>query len=121
MQKKVTWKSVLGAFIPQHVPNRAVWAAQFGVAPRAICKYFHKRGYDAHDIFKMIHTVNISKNETGKYWVHNCYKRQGTEFVSDGPYESLWNAIYNRGWRERAILCVIGIRKKSCIGGKKRV
>lgn len=128
----------------------AVWAGQLGTAPGAICKYFRKRGYkteirywrdestvnelgeeydtiivmfynDAHDIFKMIHTVNISKDKEGKYWVHNCYKRQGIKFFADGSYESLWNAIHNRDFRERAVLCTIGIRKNSCRGSENRI
>ena len=128
----------------------AVWAGLWGLAPGAICKYFSKRGYDTqkcfrrnedrineigvkydtavamfyndvHDIFKMIHTVNISKDAAGKYWVHNCYKRRATTYISDGPYEDLWSAIHNKESGERAVLCVIGIRKNSCIGEEKRV
>jgi len=128
----------------------AVWAGLFGSAPRAICKYFRKRGYDikkcflrnenrineigtkndtvvamfyndVHDIFKMIHTVNVSKDAAGKYWVHNCYKRRATTYMSDGPYEDLWSAIHNKESGERAVLCVMGIRKNSCIGEEKRV
>ena len=130
--------------------NGAVWAGLLGTAPGAICKYFRKRGYkteiryrrdestvnelgeeydtlivmfynDAHDIFKMIHTVNISKDKEGKYWVHNCYKRQGINFVADGPHESLWNAIHNRDFRQCAVLCTIGIRKNSCMGSENRI
>jgi len=74
-----------------------------------------------HDIFKMIHTVNVSKDAAGKYWVHNCYKRRATTYMSDGPYEDLWSAIHNKESGERAVLCVMGIRKNSCIGEEKRV
>ena len=120
----------------------AVWAGLLGTAPRAIRKYFEKRGYavslcyarrqdvvnalgetsdtvlamvynDGQDIFKMIHTVNISKEKvTGKYVAHNCYKLNAQhQYISDGPFDSLWEAVHRMGQGKSEIVCVMGISK----------
>lgn len=123
-----------------------VLAGYFGSAPKAAYHYLRKCGYkvrlvssreesvinalgeesdtvivtvynDGRDIFRMIHTVNISKDEEGKYYGHNCYKMQkdasgGTVFVSQGPHESLCEVIREMSGGKAAVLCVIGISKK---------
>jgi len=68
---------------------------------------------DGQDIFKMIHTVNISKEKvTGKYVAHNCYKLNAQhQYISDGPFDSLWEAIHRMGQGKSEIVCVMGISK----------
>lgn len=72
---------------------------------------------DGRDIFQCIHTVNISKDAAGKYYAHNdFYSRRNAkgeqEFVSHGPYETLWEAITHLSGGTAAPICVIGICKK---------
>lgn len=69
---------------------------------------------DGHDIFRMVHTVNISKDEKGQHFGHNCYKRgrmaDGTMgYVSHGPYETLWEVISNMSTGNAEMLVVMGI------------
>jgi len=70
---------------------------------------------DGHDVFRMIHTVNISKDAHGYYHGHNCYKRgknaKGeTVYVSHGPHRTLWDAITAMSGGTAELLLVMGIR-----------
>lgn len=119
----------------------AVWAGLFGTSPGAIRRYFLKGRFcvevcynrnpqvvnrlgktsdtmlvmvynDASDIFQMIHTVNVSKDETGKYYIHNCYcKGASGEYTYAGPFNTLWDAVCRMGGGRAALLWVLGIRK----------
>lgn len=121
----------------------AVWAGLFGTTPGAIRKYFEKQGYhvdmsyarrqnvinalgqkadtvlvmvynDAYDIFQMIHTVNISKDTMGKFYAHNCYKLDANrQYISDGPFDTLWEAIHRMGRGKSEIVCVMGVSKRN--------
>lgn len=122
----------------------AVLSGYFGSAPKAAYHYFKNMGYqvkvvtrrdeetinelgqdyqtviatvynDGHDIFRMIHTVNISKDERGYYYGHNCYKREKnargeTVYVSFGPHRTLWEAITGMSGGSAEVLLVMGIR-----------
>lgn len=124
----------------------AVWAGGLGIAPKAAGQYFKKRKYkvaftwsrkeapikklgensdtiivtaynDGRDIFQCIHTVNISKDELGKFHVHNdFYSRKNArgelEFVSHGPYDTLSEAVKHLSGGTAAPICVTGISKK---------
>ena len=136
----------LAELIGQFERKGAVWAGRLGVAPMAAYKYFRKQGYrvqrlscrkekkinalgeqydtiivtaynNGNDIFGRIHTVNISKDEEGRFWGHNCYKQYwpekgGPVFVSDGPHATLWEAIHSMGGGKAEPICVIGIGKE---------
>lgn len=122
----------------------AVCAGYLGSEPKAAYRYFKKQGYqvkvvtrrdevlinalgeeyetviatvynDGHDVFRMIHTVNISKDEQGYYHGHNCYKRgknaKGeTTYISHGPHKTLWEAVSAMSGGTAEVLLVMGIR-----------
>ncbi|MBQ9142447.1 MAG: hypothetical protein IJX63_11775 [Lachnospiraceae bacterium] len=122
----------------------AVLAGYLGSAPKAAYHYFRELGYqvkvvtrrdeaainqlgeeyetviatvynDGHDIFRMIHTVNISKDEQGCYHGHNCYKRGKNAkgemtYVSHGPHRTLWDAVSAMSGGTAEVLLVMGIR-----------
>lgn len=124
----------------------AVRGGLWGVAPQAVKPYFKRKGYyvkktwsrkekainrigeksdtlivfsynNGRDIFDGMHTVNISKEEEGKFHVHNDY-RTGPDgqgrivFVSHGPYDTLAEAVSNLSEGTAVSICVIGVRKK---------
>lgn len=124
----------------------AVRGGLWGVAPQAVKPYFKRNGYhvkktwsrkektinrigeksdtlivfsynNGRDIFDGMHTVNISKEEEGKFHVHNDY-RTGPDgqgrivFVSHGPYDTLAEAVSNLSEGTAVSICVIGVRKK---------
>lgn len=124
----------------------AVRGGLWGVAPQAVKPYFKRKGYrvkriwsrkektinrmgeesdtlivftynNRQDIFDGMHTVNISKDEEGKFHAHNDY-RTGPDgqgrivFVSHGPYDTLAEAVSNLSEGTAALICVIGVRKK---------
>ncbi|MBR4084814.1 MAG: hypothetical protein IKK33_11095 [Lachnospiraceae bacterium] len=124
----------------------AVRGGLWGVAPQAVKPYFKRKGYhvkktwsrkeksisrigeesdtvivfsynNGQDIFDGMHTVNISKDEEGKFHVHNDYRTGPDDqgrivFVSHGPYDTLAEAVSNLSEGTAASICVIGIRKK---------
>lgn len=123
----------------------AVWGGLWGVAPQSVKPYFTKQGYrvnrtwsrkektinhmgeesdtlivtsynNGKDIFDGIHTVNISKDEKGQFYVHNDYcayqDEQGrTVFVSHGPYNTLYEAVSHLSKGIAVPICVIGVEK----------
>lgn len=122
----------------------AVLAGYLGSAPKAAYHYFKELGYqvkvvtcrdeaainelgeeyrtfiatvynDGHNIFRMIHTVNISRDEKGQYHGHNCYKRGRNAkgemtYVSHGPHNTLWEAVKAMSGGTAEVLLVMGIR-----------
>ena len=126
--------------------NGLVGKGKFGVSPRAAYQYFKKLGYqvtmsnskdasvinaigaqndtiivtvynDKDDITKQIHTVNVSKDSTGKYHVHNGYKvrmdaKREMCYVSAGPYDTLDAAVKGMARGNAAVISVIGITIK---------
>lgn len=123
----------------------AVWGGLWGVAPQSVKPYFKRKGYrvkktwsrkekvinrmgeesdtlivtsynNGCDVFDGMHTVNISKNEKGKFHVHNDYctqlDEQGrTVFVSHGPYDTLYKAVSKLSGGTAVPVCVIGVGK----------
>ncbi len=123
----------------------AVWGGLWGVTPQSVKPYFQKQGYEVkktwsrkekninrlgeeshtlivtsynngRDVFEGIHTVNISKDEAGKFHVHNDYYSQQDEkgtsvFVSHGPYETLYEAVTKLSGGTAAPLCVMGVKR----------
>lgn len=123
----------------------AVRGGLWGVAPQAVKPYLKRKGYrvkktwsrkektinrigeesdtvivfsynNGQDLFDGLHTVNISKDEEGRFHVHNDY-RTGPDgqgrivFVSHGPYDTLAEAVLNLSEGTAALICVIGVRK----------
>lgn len=117
----------------------AVLWGGWGVAPRAIYRYFKERGYDtamtisiapedidrigkdyrtiiitvyndARDITKQIHTMNVSKTDKNAYVLHNCYRRDGNGGYTMGmPHASLWETIKSLNNGAAMPICIIGI------------
>lgn len=108
----------------------AVLWGYWGTLPTAIWNYFKDRGYDAamtdsleqteinaigdrydtivitvynnaDNIMEQIHTINVSKNEEGKFFRHNS---------PAGPYDSLWEAIGDMSQGHAKPISVIGIK-----------
>ena len=120
-----------------------VGKGKFGVSPRAAYHFFKKAGYrvtmsgsndtavineigaqsdtvivtvynDKNNIMKQIHTVNVSKDAVGKFYVHNGYKVRtdaggNLEYVSAGPYDTLDAAVKGMAQGNAGVLSVIGI------------
>ncbi len=135
----------LAELISQFERRGAVLAGKFGIAPMAAYHYFRKQGYqvcvtrsrkkevwntfeeeydtmivtaynDGGDIFRRIHTVNISKDIQGHFSVHNGFvSRRNTkgevEYISHGPFETLAQAVQNLAKGKAALICMIGIKK----------
>ena len=117
----------------------AVLWGGWGVAPRAIYRYFKEKGYDtamtcstapediskmgeeystaiitvyndARDITKQIHTMNVSKTDQNTFVLHNCYRRDRNGSYTMGlPHASLWEAIRSLGGGRAKPICIIGI------------
>ena len=137
--------SELAELISRFERRGAVYGGLMGVAPQSVKPYFKKLGYEVKktwsrkekvinrmgeesntlivtsynngkDVFEGIHTVNISKDEKGKFHVHNDYYSQPDEkgrevFVSHGPYDTLYEAVTKLSGGTAATLCVLGVRK----------
>ena len=137
--------SELAELIGHFERKGAVWGGMWGVAPQSVKPYFKKLGYEVKktwsrrekpvnrlgeesdtlivtfynnggDVFDGIHTVNISKDEEGKFHVHNdyCYYRdaKGSHiYVSRGPYDTLYEAVTRLSGGTAASLCVMGVKK----------
>ena len=134
----------LSELISKFERRGAVLAGYLGSAPKAAYHYFRELGYqvkmvtcrdeeainelgkeyqtiiatvynDGHDIFRMIHTVNISKDEKGQYHGHNCYKRGRNAkgemtYVSHSPHATLWEALKVMSGGTAEVLLVMGVR-----------
>ncbi len=117
----------------------AVLWGGWGVAPRAIYRYFKEKGYDAaltvstapedinrmgeeyatailtvyndaRDITKQIHTMNVSKTDKQAFVLHNCYRRdRDGSYIMGTPHASLWEAIKSLHGGAARPICVIGI------------
>lgn len=137
--------SELAELISRFERKGAVWGGMWGVTPQSLKPYFKKLGYavkktwsrkekpinrlgeesdtlivtfynNGQDVFDGIHTVNISKDEAGKFHVHNdyCYYRdaKGSHiYVSHGPYDTLYEAVTKLSGGTAATLCVMGVKK----------
>lgn len=116
----------------------ASWGV-FGVAPTAIAAYFRKNGFavetadeadgravaeiarnhrvmiataynDKNDIMAQIHTVCITKNQEGKFVLHNAYHRdEKGRFCESRPYDTLQDAVAHLSRREPKLIYLIGI------------
>lgn len=135
----------LAELISHFERSGAVRGGLWGVAPQAVKPYLKRKGFrvkktwsrkekkinrmgeendtlivfsynNKKDIFDGIHTVNISKDEEGKFHAHNDY-RTGPDgqgrivFVSHGPYETLYEAVSNLSEGTAVPICVIGVKK----------
>lgn len=117
----------------------AVLWGGWGVAPRAIYRYFREKGYDAamtcstvpedidrmgeeystaiitvyndaRDITKQIHTMNVSKTDKNAFVLHNCYRRdRDGSYIMGAPHASLWETIKSLGGGKAMPICIIGI------------
>ena len=117
----------------------AVLWGGWGVAPRAIYRYFKEKGYDtamtcstapedidrmgeeyrtviitvyndARDITKQIHTMNVSKAGQNAFVLHNCYRRdRDGSYITGAPHVSLWETIRSLGGGKALPICIIGI------------
>lgn len=137
----------LAELISRFERKGAVWGGMWGVTPQSLKPYFKKLGYpvkktwsrkekpinrlgeesdtlivtsynNGDDVFDGIHTVNISKDEEGRFHVHNDYRyyrdANGSHiFVSHGPYDTLYEAVSKLSGGTAASLCVIGVKKAS--------
>lgn len=119
----------------------ALWGG-WGVAPKAIYRFFQNRGYDtaitcsteqkdmdameklystiiltlyndARDITKQIHTMNVSKNGEHHFILHNCYRTDGNGVYVGKACGSLYGAVKSiHGGRAKPI-CIIGVNAVS--------
>ena len=113
-----------------------------GTAPYALQKYFRRQGFDTvytgnrksfdgisrayrvlivtvyndmNDISQEIHTMCVTKDDSGKMYVHNAYFIQDGKYQAKGPYSSLGQLVSdlrydNKGISCSRILTLIGIR-----------
>ncbi len=136
----------LARLISQFERKGAAWAGKLGIAPMAAYHFFRKRGYqvsvtrsrkekewypfekcdtiivtaynDGRDIFRRIHTVNISKDAKGDFYIHNGFvsRRDGKGelvYMQHGPFKSLTEALQNLAKGKAALICMIGIVKEA--------
>lgn len=124
--------------------KEALGGGAYGVSPGAVYDYFDERGYEVHktystdpevvnslgeysdtiivtaynnknDITEMVHNVSITKNEEGKYEIHNAYlwsQKDGGYVCDDNEgkgYDTVQEAIDGMGSGKAKALCVIGI------------
>lgn len=119
----------------------ALWGA-FGTTPTAVAAYFRKNGFsvetaygedglavdsigrrhgvitatvynDKNDITAQIHTVCITRNQDGKYVLHNAYRRDKNGCYTESvPYETLQEAVAHISGGEPKLIYLIGIGKK---------
>lgn len=117
----------------------AVLKGGWGVAPRAIYGFFKEKGYETHmslstkpgdvnrmggeyatvivtvyndakDITKQIHTMNASKDDKGRFVLHNCYRRgRDGSYIMGEPHALLWEAIKSLQGGAAMPICIIGI------------
>lgn len=122
----------------------ALGEGAYGVSPGAVYGYFDERGYkvdmtcstdsevinsireqsdtiivtaynDKDDINEMVRNVSITKNEEGKYEIHNTYLQdeEDDKYICDDNnekgYDTVQDAIDNMGSGKAKAICVIGI------------
>lgn len=125
----------------------AMRSGEFGVSVGAVCDFFQKKGYgvrmtaakaaqelekagrdadvlivtaynDRNDITAQIHTVCVTKNEAGRFAVHNAYCWDGRKYAARDNggkgYSSVAEAVAAIHGNAAAI-AVIGIEKKTYI------
>lgn len=120
----------------------AMLNGMFGVVPSALTNYFKKNGYhvskvcgkaekklealfaefpvvivtaynDARDITKQVHTICITKDEQGRFVLHNAYKRDGAgQFTASVPFDTVQEAIKGISKGNAKLLYAIGVRKE---------
>lgn len=137
--------SELADLISHFERKGAVCGGLWGIAPQSVKPYFKKLGYrvkktwsrkekalnrlgeesdtlivtsynNGEDVFDGMHTVNISKDEAGKFHVHNdyrCYRdaKGSTIFVCHGPYDTLYEAVNKLSGGTAAPICVVGVKR----------
>ncbi len=140
--QKMSVKELM-ALITAFEKKGIVGRGKFGVSPRAAYLFFKRAGYrvtmtaskkasvineigacsdttivtvynDRNDITKQVHTMNVSKDDAGKYHIHNGYKVRTDaggkrQFVDDGPYDTLEEAIKGMARGNAGVISVIGI------------
>lgn len=116
---------------------------KWGCSPKSIYKYFLRQGYravmttdtapdvinvvgensdsiiitaynDRNDIRKMIHTISVTKEDSGNYTLHNAYKRISGRYAAysgNDSIKSLHDAIGAISQGQAAPICVIGISR----------
>lgn len=130
-------------FISAYEKKGAVLWGGWGVAPRAICQFLQKKGYetamtcsrdpgeinrmgeeygtviitvynDRKDITKQIHTMNVSKEDKNRYVLHNCYRTdRDGSYIMGKPYASLWETIESLHGGAAMPICIMGINAGS--------
>lgn len=131
----------MATLISEYEAHGAALRGEFGVSPLAIEAYLKKRGYvvsstdkedgtepdevdkqsqvfivtaynDVNDITKQIHTVCITKDESGRYVLHNAYCRDiSGAYVPSISYTTLFDAIGHISQYEVKLIYLIGITK----------
>lgn len=119
----------------------AILCGKWGCTPQSIGQYFRRCGYnvasttlahpdsinaigknsksviltvynDRNDIRKMIHTVSVTKDNSGNYIIHNTYKRLNGQYAAysgSAPIKNLWDVIGAMSSGQASPICVIGI------------
>ncbi len=137
--------STLADLISAFEKKGAVLKGMFGTSPKELENYFRDAGYqvtctesrksadweilsknsdtviatfynDGRNIFRQVHTVNISKDEDG-FYIHNGYvaikDREGKRtYIKKGPFGSLSFAIQNLSRGNAEMIYLIGISCK---------
>ena len=123
----------------------AALKGKIGVVPQAAYEYFEQQEYsvkmwcctdadtindigrkydsfivtaynDSGDIRKGLHTINISKDTTGKFILHNAYrvkldKAGKKEYTCSVPYDTLSESISNISHKKAKSVCIISINR----------
>lgn len=116
---------------------------RWGCSPMSIYRYFSRLGYrvtmttsanptavnsigedsdsiiitaynDRNDIRKMIHTISVTKDDSGCYTLHNAYKRVNGRYAAypvNSPAKSLWDVIGVISQEQASPICIIGISR----------
>lgn len=136
------WEQKIPDFISIFEKKGAVIFGCWGVAPRAVYRFFLDSGYDtgmtcstepaeinamgerygtiivtvyndARDITKQIHTMNASKNSNNGFILHNCYRLgKDGDYIMGTPCASLYESIRSIHNGAAAPICIIGINPK---------
>lgn len=131
------------ALISRYEKKGAVLCGGWGVAPRAVYRFFKEKGYDvcltcsrgpadintmgerygtiiinvyndAEDITRQIHTMNVSKNDKNCFILHNCYRTgKDGRYVMSVPYGSLYDVIRSINGGKAQPICIIGVNPLS--------
>ncbi len=119
----------------------ALWGA-FGTSPWSVAQYFKKQGFDVllsygeedtvnaieqksqvmiatvyndrYDIAKEIHTVCITREQGGRYVLHNAYFRDKSGAYAASPlYATLPEAVAHISNHQTKLICLMGISAKT--------